>query len=155
MRHLAGDDLELHTVSYDAEDHELSERSWFDTTAAAANARQHRVAPRSEELVEDLERLMAAQYEPFISTSIYAQFCVFRAASEAYLRGLDPWLDDLETQMLALSEDRSKRAQKKLTRLAAQYVLALESDNLTRVLDMGFLTLPRDFVIAMEKAGFV
>jgi asparagine synthase (glutamine-hydrolysing) len=49
----------------------------------AGVAQHHAVAPRVEELLDDLQALVSDQEEPFISTSIYAQWRVMRAAREA------------------------------------------------------------------------
>jgi asparagine synthase (glutamine-hydrolysing) len=48
------------------------------------------VTPRPDELFEDLDRLVWHQDEPFLSTSIYAQWTVFKAAAE---QGLTVMLD--------------------------------------------------------------
>jgi asparagine synthase (glutamine-hydrolysing) len=52
--------------------------------ARAANvAEHHRVCPEASELLEDLDRLVLDQEEPFMTTSIYAQWRVMAAAREA------------------------------------------------------------------------
>jgi asparagine synthase (glutamine-hydrolysing) len=43
----------------------------------------HRVRPQPQDLIADLDQLIYYQEEPFGSTSIYAQHCVFRAARAA------------------------------------------------------------------------
>jgi asparagine synthase (glutamine-hydrolysing) len=43
----------------------------------------HYVTPLPERLFQDLERIIWHQDEPFVSTSIFAQWCVFAAAREA------------------------------------------------------------------------
>jgi asparagine synthase (glutamine-hydrolysing) len=50
---------------------------------AAGVVRHHAVAPCAEELLDDLPALVRDQEEPFISTSVYAQWRVMRAAREA------------------------------------------------------------------------
>lgn len=86
VRQLMGSHLDLHAVSYAAGEPEIDERPWTEIAAAAAKATIHWTSPEPGDLVADLERLIAAQGEPFGSTSIYAQFCVFRAASAAGLK---------------------------------------------------------------------
>jgi len=54
-----------------------------ETARAAGIIEHHAVSPRVEELFDDLEDLVRDQEEPFISTSIYAQWRVMRAAREA------------------------------------------------------------------------
>lgn len=75
--------LELHAFSYVAEDPALSEEKWIDIAAASSSAVLHKVRAGPDELLEDLERLIYSQDEPFASTSIYAQHRVFRLAREA------------------------------------------------------------------------
>jgi asparagine synthase (glutamine-hydrolysing) len=82
MRHLEPR-LDLHAFSYIADDAAVSEERWIDTAGGAARAVIHKVQPAPEELVEDLDRLVYQQDEPFGSTSIYAQDRVFRLAREA------------------------------------------------------------------------
>jgi asparagine synthase (glutamine-hydrolysing) len=82
MRHVAPQ-ADLHCFSYVADDGSISEERWIDVAARSGGANLHKVGPRSEDLQEDLTALTYAQDYPFGSTSIYAQFCVFRAAREA------------------------------------------------------------------------
>jgi asparagine synthase (glutamine-hydrolysing) len=56
------------------------EGSYIEAVAAATAAELHVVRPTSEGLRDDLEALVWHQDEPFGSTSIYAQFTVFRLA---------------------------------------------------------------------------
>lgn len=85
MRHHEPD-LNLHTFSYIAGDHSISEERWVDTIVGAANSVAHKVKPTAEELVSDLDQLLSTQDEPFGSTSIYAQNRVFRLAREAGIK---------------------------------------------------------------------
>lgn len=74
---------EIHTFSFvPREDQDINEERWVDIVVQAAQAQAHKVCPRPEELVEDLDELIYAQDEPFGSTSIYAQYRVFRLARE-------------------------------------------------------------------------
>ncbi len=74
---------ELHAFSYIAADPELNEERWVDVAGAAAGARVHKIHAVPDELLADLDALIYAQDEPFGSTSIYAQYRVFRAARAA------------------------------------------------------------------------
>lgn len=47
---------------------------------------QHRVTPAGEDLAAGMDRLIWHQDEPFASTSIFAQWCVFREAQRAGLK---------------------------------------------------------------------
>lgn len=81
MRHLEPD-ADIDTFSYIARGSGVSEESWVDTINAHVGARAHKVIVSADELRADLEDLITAQGEPFGSTSIYAQYRVFRKARE-------------------------------------------------------------------------
>ena len=78
--------LEIHSFSFIAEDAAISEERWVDVIGKTARARVHKVRASAEELVRDLDPLIRIQDEPFGSTSIYAQYRVFRRASEAGIK---------------------------------------------------------------------
>jgi asparagine synthase (glutamine-hydrolysing) len=60
------------------------EWSYASTIASAAGVTHHHaVRPLADELLDDLQTLVRDQEEPFLSTSIYAQWRVMRAAHEA------------------------------------------------------------------------
>ncbi len=60
------------------------EWSFAEEVALAAGVTEHHaVLPRVDELLSDLQTLVRDQEEPFLSTSIYAQWRVMRAAREA------------------------------------------------------------------------
>jgi asparagine synthase (glutamine-hydrolysing) len=74
--------LEIRTFTY-IEDHEdVNEEGWADVAAQAAQATQNKIKVSSGELVNSLAHLVYMQDEPFVSTSIFAQFCVFRSAAQ-------------------------------------------------------------------------
>jgi asparagine synthase (glutamine-hydrolysing) len=85
IRHLEPD-VELHTFSYAADDPSVNEERWIDMAGHGTGAVVHKVRPTPEELVKDLDDLIAVQDEPFGSTSIYAQYRVFRLAKEAGIK---------------------------------------------------------------------
>jgi len=75
---------EIHTFSFIPHgDKRLSEERWIDLAAKHVKARMHKVYPHPDELLQDVDALIYAQDEPFGSTSIYAQYRVFRLAREA------------------------------------------------------------------------
>lgn len=74
--------LEIHAFSFVADDPEVSEERWVDLVACAARALVHKVRIGPQDLVQDLDELIRVQGEPFGSTSIYAQFRVFRRVRE-------------------------------------------------------------------------
>jgi asparagine synthase (glutamine-hydrolysing) len=86
MREIGGQRLDLHTVSYVADDPALSEERWIDVVGSAARANCHKVKPQPTEIARDLDDLITAQGEPFAGFSIYAQYRVFREAQDAGLK---------------------------------------------------------------------
>jgi asparagine synthase (glutamine-hydrolysing) len=81
MRHLEPD-APLHTFSFIASGSAVSEERWVDMVNARARATSHKIEIAPQELAADLDDMIAAQGEPFGSTSIYAQYRVFRLARE-------------------------------------------------------------------------
>jgi asparagine synthase (glutamine-hydrolysing) len=73
---------ELHAFSYIADDAATSEECWVDIAGQHAGAIVHKIRPQPDDLIGDLERLIHMQDEPFGSTSIYAQYRVFRLVQE-------------------------------------------------------------------------
>ena len=86
MRFLSGSDLELHAFSYLADDRILNEERWISLVAREIEIAVHTVEAGPQELQADLDRLIEVQGEPFGGTSIYAQYRVFRLASEAGIK---------------------------------------------------------------------
>jgi asparagine synthase (glutamine-hydrolysing) len=82
MRH-ADSQVPVHAVSYVADDEAVNEERWVDIVAQAARAEVHKTHPTADDLVADVDDLIATQDEPFGSTSIFAQYRVFRRAREA------------------------------------------------------------------------
>ncbi len=77
---------EIHAFSYVADEPALSEERWVDLVGKHARAIVHKIQPRPGELIDDLDRLIGTQDEPFGSTSMYAQYCVFRAARQSGIK---------------------------------------------------------------------
>jgi asparagine synthase (glutamine-hydrolysing) len=61
----------------------IDESKWAKIIADAVNADWHRVFPKREDLLADLNDLIYSQDIPFGSTSIYAQYRVMKAAKKA------------------------------------------------------------------------
>jgi asparagine synthase (glutamine-hydrolysing) len=76
----------VHAFSYVADDAAISEERWIDLVGEASGVPLHKFRIRPEELVRDLDHLIAVQDEPFLDTRIYAQYCVFRSAHEAGMK---------------------------------------------------------------------
>ncbi len=117
MRRIQGNGLELHTFSYIADDPRLSEEKWVDLVGASANAEIHKTRPGHGGLVEDIDRLIAVQDEPFISTSIFAQLRVFQLAREHGIKvtldgqGADEYLGGYPTYVAARLASLIRRGQ--------------------------------------------
>ena len=100
MRHLEPD-MPIHTFSYVARDSAANEEPWADLVNQYVGAISHKVAVTPEELGQDLDDMIRIQGEPFGSTSIYAQYRVFRLAREHGItvtldgQGADELLADL------------------------------------------------------------
>jgi asparagine synthase (glutamine-hydrolysing) len=82
MRYLEPD-LDIQTFSYIAGDPKLSEEKYCQIIGKAAKTSAHFVRPSINDFNADLTSLIELQGEPFSSTSIYAQYCVFRQAKQA------------------------------------------------------------------------
>jgi len=64
----------------------FDERHWAETVVLETGATPHYLYPSLENLWDILPNLTWHQDEPFGSTSIYAQWCVFQAATQAGIR---------------------------------------------------------------------
>jgi asparagine synthase (glutamine-hydrolysing) len=81
MRQVAPD-LPINTFSYIARGSAVSEEVWVDRVNQHVGAQPHKVMVSGDDLARDLDDMIAAQGEPFGSTSIYAQYRVFQLARE-------------------------------------------------------------------------
>ena len=75
--------MPIHTFSFIAEGSDLSEEYWVDRVNSYVGAIPHKIIATGDELLADLESMISAQGEPFSTTSIYAQYRVFKAAKES------------------------------------------------------------------------
>ncbi|MEW5729767.1 MAG: asparagine synthase (glutamine-hydrolyzing) [Pseudomonadota bacterium] len=82
MRSIAGAG-DLHVFSFQAPGTPWDEGPWARQVAAVAGARMHAVVLDPSELGRDLDALVSRQGEPFVSTSILAQWKVYEAARRA------------------------------------------------------------------------
>ena len=73
-------DLPIKTFSYIANDKLLDESVWIDLLNQYVGAEAHKVNISSDTLLTDIKHLIQSQGEPFVSTSIYAQYKVNQAA---------------------------------------------------------------------------
>lgn len=72
----------LHTFNARSHDPEYDESRYATAVAVNSGAHAHSVTPEPGRLFNDLDRLAWHQDEPFVSTSIFAQWCVFQLARE-------------------------------------------------------------------------
>lgn len=70
------------TVTSCFEEKRFDERTYADAVVAATRSVNHKVFPSFERLFGELEDMIWHQDEPFLSTSIYAQWNVFRTARQ-------------------------------------------------------------------------
>ncbi len=82
IRHIEPD-IPIHTFSYIAEGSDVSEEKWVDLVNDVTGATPHKVKATAEDLARDLDRIVSVQGEPFGSTSIYAQYRVFKLARDS------------------------------------------------------------------------
>ena len=86
MREVGGAGLDLKTFTFVPNDPLLSEKSFVAEIADRAGTEAHYVTPDAGDIVDDIESVIVAQDEPFTSTSIYAQYRVFRLAHKAGIK---------------------------------------------------------------------
>ena len=85
-----GSSQSLMTITASAEDPRIDETRYAALAAEAAGAISNIVAPSADKLLADLDALVWHQDEPFVSSSIFVQWCVFGKAREL---GLTVMLD--------------------------------------------------------------
>ncbi len=73
---------ELHTFSFIAKGTPVSEEKWANIVAEHTHATRHIIEVEPCELINDLDNMIRALGEPFGSTSIYAQYRVFKLAKD-------------------------------------------------------------------------
>lgn len=73
-------DHAIHTFTARSDVAAFDELRYAETVIAAAQTTSHIVTPQPDRLFAELDRILWHQDEPFLSTSIFAQWCVFEAA---------------------------------------------------------------------------
>lgn len=73
---------DIHTFSFIASNADVSEENWVDRVNGHVGAIEHKISVSPADLANDLEDLVLTQGEPFGSTSIYAQYRVFKLAKQ-------------------------------------------------------------------------
>jgi asparagine synthase (glutamine-hydrolysing) len=85
-RAVGGKDLVIRTFSFVAEGSDVDETPFIALAAASAGAQSAGVRIKPDEIVADIDDLVASQGEPFGSLSIYAQHRVMRLAAEGGIK---------------------------------------------------------------------
>jgi asparagine synthase (glutamine-hydrolysing) len=80
----------VHTVSACFPNKEVDEKPFMDAVIERSRTKAHFTYPRAEDLLQHADKITWHQDEPFGSTSIYAQWCVFE---EARKQGIKVMLD--------------------------------------------------------------
>lgn len=83
LRPLATGVQTLHTFTARSRDAEFDEFRYAQAVINRVGATAHTVVPEPQLLFDDLDCLAWHQDEPFVSTSIFAQWCIFRLARSA------------------------------------------------------------------------
>jgi len=81
MRHVEPD-IPIHTFSFVARGTSVDEEKWVDIVNQHVGAVSHKVLLNPEDWISDLDDMIRVQGEPFGSTSIYAQYRVYKLAKE-------------------------------------------------------------------------
>lgn len=81
-RQVRGNDFDLHTISYIADDDAVSEEKWVDIINKESQAIPHKVNPTAKDMTSELDELIRTQDEPVGSSSVFAQYRVFKAINE-------------------------------------------------------------------------
>jgi asparagine synthase (glutamine-hydrolysing) len=82
MRYIESD-MPIHTFSYVARGSSVNEEKWIDMVNKKVTAIPHKIWIQPNELIDDLDDLISSQGEPFGTTSIYAQYRIFKSVKEA------------------------------------------------------------------------
>lgn len=85
LRHLFPE-KEIHTFSFISSDPNISEEIWVDKVNKSINAISHKIKISSEEFSNDLTDMIKYQGEPFMSTSIFAQYRIFKEANKVGIK---------------------------------------------------------------------
>lgn len=85
IRHLEPQ-ADIHTFSFVAPGSPVDEEAWADRINQHVGATVHKVRVSAQEIVADIDDMILAQGEPFGSTSIYAQYRVFKLARNAGIK---------------------------------------------------------------------
>lgn len=83
LRQIAGASANIDCFTYVAQNSPLNEEPWARIVATAVGSTLHTTSPQGPDLLRDLPELVHSLDEPLYSTSLYAQYRVFKAARSA------------------------------------------------------------------------
>jgi asparagine synthase (glutamine-hydrolysing) len=86
IRHVQDRSVALHSFSFVTKEPDADEEHWIDLASASVGAVARKVLVDPHELVEDVDRLIERQGEPFANTTVYAQARVFELASRSGIK---------------------------------------------------------------------
>jgi asparagine synthase (glutamine-hydrolysing) len=81
-----GADAPINTISACYKEKEVDERPFMEAVVGATRSTPHYVYPSVDEAFTNAEQITWHQDEPYGSTSIFAQWCVFAAAKDAKVK---------------------------------------------------------------------
>jgi len=73
------------------DDKEIDERKYVEEVIRQTNSTKYYLFPDSKEFIDDLDKLVYHQDEPFTSSSIFSQWCVFKKIHETQFKGSSGW----------------------------------------------------------------
>ena len=82
IRHI-DKDVAINTVSFVSPGSVDDEEHWIDIVNEHINALPHKISLDSEGLSNDIDDMFISQGEPFVSSSVYASYSIFRAVKES------------------------------------------------------------------------
>lgn len=149
------------TFSSCFEDARFDERKYIEKIFTKINIDSHYVFPSSDNLWREMDNLIYHQEEPFISTSIYAQWCVMKLAKENGVKvvldgqgadelfGYPPQISSYFIQMI-LSGEISHFLEEFNKSLSTYSISNLGNDVLNRFLRY---YLPRKLILSLRKTA--
>ena len=76
----------FNTFTYAAGESTINEEKWANIVTKSTQTTNHKIRPTSVDLIRDLDDLIIALGEPFTSTSVYAQYCVFKNINQKQIK---------------------------------------------------------------------
>jgi asparagine synthase (glutamine-hydrolysing) len=77
---------QVHTISACYPNKEVDEKPFMEAVVNATHAQPHWVFPKADDVMQAAQKMTWHQDEPFGSTSIFAQWCVFQEAARTGLK---------------------------------------------------------------------